>query len=102
MEEIRRRMNIFSAISAVVVVLLTLLLCQCIKAHPAQDVNNIYARTATVCEVNGNVQFYVDNAGNEWSTTDENVSVNDEVILVMNTMGTSPICDDEIIEVRAR
>lgn len=102
MEEIRRRMNIFSAISAVVVVLLTILLCQYIKTHPVQDVNNIYAKSATVYEVNGNVQFYVDDAGNKWSTTDENVSVNDEVILVMNTMGTSPICDDEIIEVRAR
>lgn len=102
MEEIRRRMNIFSAISAVVVVLLTILLCQYIKTHPVQDVNNIYAKSATVCEVNGNVQFYVDDAGNKWSTTDENVSVNDEVILVMNTMGTSPICDDEIIEVRTR
>lgn len=102
MEEIRRRMNIFSAISAIVVVLFTILLCQYIKTHPAQNVNNIYARSATVCEVNSNVQFYVDDAGNEWSTTEENVSVEDEVILVMNTMGTSPIYDDEIIEVRAR
>ena len=102
MEEIRRRMNIFSAISAVIVVLLIILLCQYIKAHPAQDVNNIYARSATVCEVNGNVQFYTDDAGNEWSTTDENVSVGNKVLLVMDTMGTSPICDDEIIEVRAR
>ena len=102
MEEIRRRMNIFSAISAVIVILLTALLCQYIKTHPAQDVNDIYARSATVCEINGNVQFYVDDAGNEWSTTDENVSVGDEIILVMNTMGTSPIYDDEIIEVRAR
>ena len=48
MEEIRRRMNIFSAISAVAVILLIILLCQYIKAHPAQDVNNIYARSATV------------------------------------------------------
>ena len=55
MEEIRCRMFIFSAISAVIVVLLIILLCQYIKAHPAQDVNNIYARSATVCEVNGNV-----------------------------------------------
>lgn len=95
--EAKTRMAIVSLISAIAIMLV---IAPFIAAyHDSVEVNQ-YEREAVVTEIVDNIQFYVDNTGNEWSTIDEDVQVGDNVILVMDTQGTANVYDDAIVNVR--
>lgn len=98
-DEAKTNMAIVSLISAIAILLVVALFA---TAYHDNMETHQYEREAVVSEIEDNIQFYVDNTGNEWSTIDEDVQVGDNVILVMDTQNTANVYDDVIVSVRAR
>lgn len=98
-DEAKTGMAIVSLISAIAILLVVALFAT--AYHDSTEARQ-YEREAVVSEIEDNIQFYVDNTGNEWSTIDEDVQVGDNVILVMDTQNTANVYDDVIVSVRAR
>lgn len=56
--------------------------------------------SARVYDVNENSVIFEDKTGNLWKEENNNFSLNEKVILILNDKGTESILDDEIIKVK--